>query len=85
MDNDTIQKMKPERPWAAPPPAENPIDTAVSGETTATPAIHRPARPPRRRRQRAWFGWLGFPSRSEAAQHIRIIGRHFLSLTGFRP
>ncbi len=43
----------------------------------------RPARRPRR--SRTWFGWLGFPSRADAAQHLRMIGRHFLSLIGFRP
>ena len=41
-------------------------------------------RAPRRRRQRVWFGWLGFPSRADAAQHLRMIGRHFLSLIGWR-
>ena len=86
MDNDTIQKIKPEGPWAPPPPeAVTGVDYASmeGGQTTATSALHRPARAPRRRRR--WFGWLGFPARKDAAQHLRMIGRHFLSLTGWRP
>jgi len=54
-------------------------ETALRDPETAR---QRPARASRRRR--GWLGWLGFPSRADAAQHLRMIWLHFLSLTGWR-
>ncbi len=60
--------------------AQAPANGTIPPKAAIAP---RPAT--KRRRRRTWFGWLGFPSRKDAAQHVRMIGRHFLSLTGFRP
>lgn len=71
-----------------------PVDITEThgGVTVAYRAEHQDtggtALPPRRasrpRRRRRWFRWLGFPSRADAAQHVRMIARHLLSLIGFR-
>lgn len=45
-----------------------------------------PPRAPRRRARRIlWFRWYGFPKRSEAAWHLRQLGKHLRSLVGLRP
>lgn len=44
----------------------------------------RSARPRKPRRRRGALGWYGLPSRGDAAQHLRMIRLHFLSLVGWR-
>jgi len=63
------------RDTAIPPKPKEPQNIVLLG-TQQPKRMHR--------RRRSWFGWLGFPSRADAAQHLRMIGRHFLSLIGWR-
>ena len=65
---------------ASPSTAPQPSSAAIA------PGPGIPAKPvAKRRRRRSWFGWLGFPSGSKAAWHVRQIWNHLRSLTGFRP